>query len=144
MRRSANIGSVTRCPVFVTLMPLLLLSAACGVEFSEDESGTEFFKELTISGERRAGAPLTVSAFYEQFYPVDLDVSCELRQGNALIKPIGNQTVAAVPDGSPDATPVVGHVTFDFTVGAPGPYKVECLTPKDENNFIQEEIVVSE
>ena len=45
-------------------------------------------------------------------------------------------------DGGPEATPFPGAISFDFTVDEPGTYIVECLTEKDEDNFIHDEITV--
>jgi hypothetical protein len=122
------------------LLPLLV---ACGVDFTSPESGSEFFKSISIDGELRAGASLTVIANYEQYYPADVDVTCELRRDKSLLKTLGASTVPALAGGTPDSTPVPGHVAFDFTVDAPGSYRVECLTPKDEDNYISEEISVA-
>jgi hypothetical protein len=127
----------------LALIALSLAAAACGVDFSEDEPGTEFWQTITISGELRAGAPLQVTASYEQFYPADLEVQCEVRQEATLIKAIGAETIPALAAGTPESTPVAGHVTYDFTIDEPGAYTVECLTPKDEDNFINDEVEVA-
>ena len=129
------------------LLPLVLccaLFAACGVRFSSGDEGTEFFKSLTVTGPLKAGATLTGSVFYAQRNPIDVQVSCELRQGKQLVKPIGLQNVPALPGGGPEATPTSGRYTFDFTVDAPGTYKAECFTPADEDNFILRTFTVSQ
>jgi hypothetical protein len=120
-----------------------VLLVGCGVRFRDPESGTEFFSAIEVSGVRQAQSPLTVLVSYEQFYPVDVDLACELRQGKSLVKELGRGTVPALADGSPEATPFVGSLAYDFTVDAPGSYKVECLTPKDEDNFISQDVTIS-
>jgi hypothetical protein len=52
------------------------------------------------------------------------------------------QSVMPLENGGPGATPVPGSIAFDFTVDVPGTYIVECLTEKDEDNFIHDEITV--
>jgi hypothetical protein len=117
--------------------------AGCGVRYSDPEKGTEFYESMTVSGERRAGETLTVVATYTQTYPLEVESVCELRQDKQTLKEIGRTLVPLLPGGNPDATPTVGELRYEFTVDAPGVYKVECLTPKDEDNFIDEEITVS-
>ena len=51
--------------------------------------------------------------------------------------------VPPLPNGNPDATPFVGSLSYDFVPPAAGAYKIECLTPKDVDNFIDEKITVS-
>jgi hypothetical protein len=70
---------VNRIPPLVLALCAMLL-AACGVRFADATPGTEFFTDIEISGEMRAGAPLTVYVQYEQFYPVDVAFHCELRR----------------------------------------------------------------
>jgi len=133
----------------VNRLALLLLTcsavllAACGVRFVDADPGTEFFTDIDISGEMTVGAPLTVYVQYEQFYPVDLNFHCELRRKKELVKRLGEQNVVPLENGGPDQTPFPGAIAFDFTVDAPGTYIVECLTEKDEDNFIGDEITIS-
>jgi hypothetical protein len=128
---------------FALLAGLTVLFAACGVRFRDPEPGTEFFTDLAVSGDLKAQAPLAVSVQYEQFYPVEVEMVCELRQHKTTLKEIGRQLVQPLENGSPDATPVSGNATFDLTVDAPGQYTVECLTPKDEDNYISKKISVA-
>ena len=125
------------------LLTFAALSGACGVAFSESNEGTEFFKRIQVSGPGRAGATMTVLLDYEQYYPADVVVRCELRTESALVAEIGPPFVAPLlPFGSPDATPIAGAFSRDFVVEDPGTYRVECLTPQDEDNFIAEEIEI--
>ena len=129
--------------VTLLLAVTTVLLAGCGVRFRDPEPGTEFFTDLDITGDFRVQAPLTLTVAYEQYYPAEVEVVCELRQGNETLRELGRQLVPPLPDGDPDATPVAGHSSFDFTVDQPGTYDVECLTPKDEDNYISDEITVA-
>jgi len=119
------------------------LLAGCGVRFTDPPAGTEFFESLRISGEMKAGSPLTALVSYTQTYPVEVQVTCELRQNKQTLLQIGQNVVPALPDGNPDATPLVGSFSYDFTPPAPGAYKVECLTLQEEDNFITKTITIS-
>jgi hypothetical protein len=136
---------VKRAPAVVLLLSSVLLAvsgSACGVRFSDPEAGTEFFTSIDISGEMRAGKPLTVLVAYEQFYPVDVTFHCELRREKEIIKRIGEKVVVPLENGGPDKTPFPGVFAFDFTVDEPGTFIVECLTDRDEDNFIGDEIKI--
>jgi hypothetical protein len=125
---------------------LLILSCAflagCGVKLSDAPAGTEFFKSLTVTGDMRAGAPLTAAVGVAQHYEIDVAITCQLRQSKTVLKEIGSQTVPLLPAGGPKATPVATNYSFDFTVDAPGAYNVKCLTPSDEGNFIVKEFSI--
>jgi hypothetical protein len=128
--------------MLAALLLATLVLGGCGVDFSNGESGTEFFKSLKVTGTPTAGARLTLVFGYAQNNPVDVAVKCELRQGKTLVKEIATQTVAQLAGGGPKATPVAGTYAFDFIVDQPGAYKAECFTPADENNFIIHEFTV--
>ena len=132
--------TVSRAAVLIAAAALL---AGCGVRFTDPESRTEFFASLAVSGERKAGAPLTALVTYTQNYPAEVEITCELRQNKTTLLEIGKALVQPLADGNPDATPVVGSFSYDFTAPAPGTYKVECLTLKDEDNFIDEKFTIS-
>jgi hypothetical protein len=137
---------VKRAPAVVVVLSSVLLAlsgSACGVRFADAEPGTEFFTSIDISGEMHAGAPLTVLVGYEQFYPVDVTFHCELRREKEIIKRIGEKVVVPLENGGPDKTPFPGVFSFDFTVDEPGTYIVECLTERDEDNFIGDEIDIA-
>lgn len=131
-----------RSPRLLLLVIAGGLLAACGVRFSDASPGTEFFKSLTISGDMRAGAPLTAAVGIAQHYEIDVAIACQLRKGQTVLKEIGAEKVPLIPDGGPEATPVAVNYSFDFTVDAPGTYNVKCLTPSDENNFIIKQITI--
>lgn len=126
-----------------TLALCALLLAGCGVAFSDStQHSREVLQSLKVTGVMRAGSPLTASLTYQQNLPVDVPVHCELRKGTQLVKPIGDTTVAAYPDGSPKLTPFPGNISFDFTVDAPGTYKAECFNPADQDTAIIREFTV--
>lgn len=112
------------------------LVLGCGVSFSSAPKGTEFFKALAVTGPLDAGKPLTVAVSYQQAYPVNTIIKCEIRQGKSLVKDLGAQTAPAHPTGNPKATPFPGNFSFDAVLDEPGEYKAECFTPADEDNFI--------
>ena len=120
-----------------------LLLVGCGVRLRDPDPGTEFFSDIEIAGELRAQAPLTLTVGFEQYYPAEVELVCELRQNEQTLRELGRQTVQPLEGGDPDSTPTVGHATFDFTVEPAGTYVVECLTPKDEDNYIAKEIKIA-
>lgn len=128
--------------MLAALLLATLVLGGCGVDFSNGEPGTEFFKSLKVNGTPAAGAQLTMVVTYAQNNPVDVAVKCELRQGKNLVKEVGSQTVPQLVGGGPKVTPVAGTYSFDFTVDKPGTYKAECFTPADENNYIIREFTV--
>ncbi|MEX2247877.1 MAG: hypothetical protein WEC75_14475 [Dehalococcoidia bacterium] len=129
-------------PRLLALALSAALLAGCGVGFAGGPQGTEFFKSLTVTGHKQTGAPLTAAVTYEQNYPLDVPIQCELRRGKALIKLIGGATAPPYPDGTPEKTPFPGNFSFDFTVEEAGHYKVQCYTTADDDNFIEEEFDV--
>lgn len=127
----------------VAILIVALSIVACGVRYSDPEPGTEFFENIDITGDMEAGETLTVTVGITQTNPVEVVSVCELRQDKKTLFEIGRDTIAALPEGNPGATPVVSEHSHDFTVDEAGTYVVECLTPKDEDNFIAKEIKVS-
>ena len=119
-----------------------LAAAACGVQFASPIVDDEFFTGIEVSGELVTGAPLTVLFRYQTNYPTVVEVICELRQDDELVKEIGRITTPPMIYGTADATPMPGAFAFDFVVDAAGEYRVECLTPADEDNYVFEEIEV--
>jgi hypothetical protein len=124
------------------LATIAMLCAGCGVAFTQAKDERAFFDSLTITGQGIAGAPLTAALAYRTNYPLAVEVTCELRQGKRTLSVLGSETVPAVPGGAPKATPLPGNFSFDFTVDAPGSYKVQCYTPADEDNFIEKPFTV--
>lgn len=127
---------------FFPLLAVAAIAGACGVSFSAAPQGNDFFKSLDVTGSPNAGAPLTARLSVKQTYRTDIDVRCELRQEKNLVKPLHEDRAAPNPDGSPKATAVPEHFTFDFSVDRPGAYVVECFTPADEDNFIDEPLQI--
>jgi hypothetical protein len=127
------------------LLPLILATlvlGGCGISFSNGNSGKEFFTSLNVIGTPVTRSPLTMVVAYAQNNPIDVAVKCELRQGQNVVKEVGAETVPQLANGGPQATPVAGTYTFDFTVDEPGTYKAECYTPADENNYIIRQFTV--
>ena len=121
---------------------LCALFAGCGIAFSDASEANDFFVSLRVTGEKRVGAPLTAAVAYETIYPDPAEIICELRRGSETIRAIGRAEAPAVPGLTPDDDGVPGNFSFDFTVDAPGTYKVECYTAKEVANYIIEEFNV--
>lgn len=135
--------TVPRRLAFLVLMFVPLLSVGCGIAFGDAPQGNDFFTSLRVTGEKRAGAPLTAAVAYETIYPLQVEVLCELRQGTRTISEIGRGFAPAItPERHPDDEAVPGNFSIDFAVVAPGAYKVECYTVLDEANFIIEEFTI--
>jgi hypothetical protein len=128
--------------LFFPLLIGCLFLAGCGVRFRDPKPGNEFFKSATVSGDLRAGTTLTGSVNVAQRYGIDVAITCELRQGKTLIKSIGSEKIAALPNGTPKSTPVAANYSYEFTVDSPGAYKFECFTPSDQDNYIIREFTV--
>jgi hypothetical protein len=89
------------------------------------------------------GVPLTAAVAYETFYPTQIEIVCELRQGSETLRQVGSfQTPAAAANLTPEDAAVVGNFSIDFTIDTPGAYKIECYTPAEEANFIIDEFTV--
>ncbi len=126
----------------LALLGLALLTG-CGIEFSSAKVTDDFFTGLDVTGDMRAGARISMNLQYQQKYPMTVYMQCELRQGKELVKVIGTAQAPEHPQGSPDAEPFPGNFIFDFVVDQPGQYRVECLTPDDEDNYIIEKITIA-
>jgi hypothetical protein len=129
-----------------SLVLLVLLSciiAGCGITFAGPDEGNDFFTALDVTGDKTAGSPMTAAVAFETFYPVPVDIVCELRQEKSLIGQIGVGQAPAIPgDLTPDDDRVPGNFSFNFTLDEPGDFKVECYTRDDEANFIIEEFTI--
>jgi hypothetical protein len=123
-----------------TLLAVLL--SGCGISFDEEE-GTEFFVSLRVSGAMVPNATLTAAVAYEQYYPIEVTFRCELVRDAKLLREIGLDTVPSHPAGGPEATPFPGNISFDFSVDEPGAYEIECYTPDDEDNIIDESFTIA-
>ncbi len=119
-----------------------LLASACGVEFRPAPQGNEFFATLEVTGRMEPGAPLTASLQYETYYPVAVEVKCEIRTSKELVKEIGAFTAPALENGDPEATPIPGNFSFDFTIDDPGSYRAECYNPADDDSYIRDPFTI--
>lgn len=127
--------------ITLALLALALLTG-CGIEFRQSKVTDDFFTALDVTGDMRAGVPISLNVQYQQNYPQTVYITCELRQKKALVKVIGKAQTVPYKDGSPKVDPAPGNFVFDFSVDAPGTYRVECLTPDDEDNYIDDKIVI--
>ena len=118
------------------------LSAGCGIHFGSADEHTEPLAHLRVTGTRRAGEELQVELSYSQTLPVSVEVECRLKQGNEVVQRIGAGTVPANPEGSPEATPVAGSLSFPLRIDRAGEYTVVCLTLADESNYLSQTISI--
>ena len=148
-------------------LPLLLVVAAgCGISLSADEDESEIFRALSVEGELTAGGEVTLTLAFEQPYPVDVAVECDLlaaeERTRALVTPpaetpaaasrrpdtvllILAESLPANPQGGPvgEATPAPGTLERSFSLpDLPGRYRVECFTPAEPRNTIGQAISV--
>lgn len=125
----------------LALLGLAVLTG-CGIEFSSAKVTDDFFTDLDVSGDLRAGVRISANVQYQQNYPSAIFMQCELRQDKELVKVIGTAQAPPHPEGNPDADPFPGNFIFDFVVDEPGRYRVECLTPADEDNYVIDKITI--
>jgi len=119
--------------------------SGCGIAFGDAPAANDFFTTLEVTGDKTVGSPLTAAIAYETFYPAPVDILCELRRGSETLRAIGRgQAPAITPERTPDDDGVPGNFSADFTVDAPGTYKVECYTPQDDANYVVEEFSVGQ
>lgn len=141
---------------------LALVLIGCGITLGADEDESEIFSELTIEGDFTAGGLLTLTLEYEQPYPVDVAIVCDLlaaeERTQAIATPAEGETDAdrvlrilseslpANPVGGPvgEATPEAGTVQWSFFLPElPGRYRIACFTPADDRNQIGQRITVA-
>jgi len=131
-----------RLVLFCCAVATALLALACGI--GEDPKHQEPLSSMRVTGDRVVGREMTVELTYRQTYPVDVDVECDLLQNGEIIQKIGTGTIAGVPGARPDGTPTAGTITFPLTVDRAGDYRVQCLTPSDEENKLKTTITVAQ
>jgi hypothetical protein len=136
----------------------VLSFAGCGVSFSAEEEQSEIFTDLSISGDFTPRGQLILALRYQQRYPVEIQVVCEVledrsgpREERLLTRVLEQQLL---PTGSlsmgegtavplETITPVPGTFEQPFNgPDQPGRYEVECLTPADDNNDIEESFTI--
>ena len=146
------------------LAAFALIFAGCGITLSADEDESEMFRELTLEGDLIVGGALELKLAYEQPYPVDVAVECELRSAEEGTRPatpgpretpparpgrvllILTQQVPANPAGGAvgEATPEAGVIQGAFSLpDVAGRYRVVCFTPDDETNAIGQTIILA-
>ena len=128
-------------PILLFLGAIAALALGCGI--GSDTAYQEPLSKMRITGTRTVGQELRLELDYRQTYDVDVDVECDLKQGSEVIQQIGYGVVRANPGGRPDATPVVGTLTFPFRVEEAGSYLVVCFTTKDAENKLKAPLTVS-
>jgi len=123
----------------------------CGISLRAENSGSEIFQELVVEGEFIAGEPLTFTLTYEQPYPVEVAIACDLLERKPDtdvvrgLRRILRDTLPANPQGGPldEATPVADSLQHTFPAPErPGRYIVACFTKDDRENAIGEEITI--
>ena len=133
-------------PIRIAFLLLLLALPACGVSFRSNFEGTEVFKKVSISGDRVAGAELTLNVEVAQPYPVPLQVACYYEDPDKVTEDqknvafqeraplIGQAVLPANVGSNPQDKVETQTLTFKFKVDKPGDYFVACLTPAAAEN----------
>jgi hypothetical protein len=87
----------------------------CGVTFGSGGRGSEFFQQLSVTGDFATGGQLTLAVQYSQAYPVSLNVVCDLLDPD---KPTPTKTVeptrpniARLPTSTPTPPAIPGPAT---------------------------------
>jgi hypothetical protein len=126
----------------------VIFSTACGVSFGGgSDEGTEVFKSIRLTGERRAGAELTVTVGITRVYPVPVRLACFYETNEELTDDqykmtfeeraakIGETVLEPVPGRRPDDEDVPREeISFRFSVPEPGSYFLACNTPAAAEN----------
>lgn len=124
-------------------MPLI---AACGVEFRYTYEGTELFKGMAITGERRVGQEMAVHIEVSHVYPIPVRVACYISSEKTLSRDqkqvafeerarlLGEKTLPAFVGRTPAEDGPTEVLSYAFIVEEPGEYLVACLTPGAAEN----------
>jgi hypothetical protein len=91
--------------IFLSLLlgALAPVIVACGISWSEGETETEVFKEITVVGTPGPGAQLVIEVDYQQPYSANLEVQCDLLD---TLKRTPTPLPTEDPAGTPTPTPV--------------------------------------
>jgi hypothetical protein len=76
----------------------------CGVTTGSNSRGSEFFKELSVTGDMHTGGQLTLDLRYSQVYPVSLNVVCEVLDPMKPT-PTPSPSPTKLPNNLPTPTP---------------------------------------
>jgi hypothetical protein len=133
--------------------------AGCGVSFSAEDEQSEIFADVLVEGDFSPGGQLTLTLRYQQPYPAQIDVACDLledrsgRRADRLVARVLEQQILPtqglpVGEGTPqpleEITPVPGSFEQPFNAPVePGRYEVECLTPVDDNNKLSRSFTIA-
>ncbi len=129
--------------LILVLFAGLLGVAAAGCGIGTDAKYQQPLAAMHVIGTPAAGQPLQVELDYQQTYPVDIDVECDLDQNSEVMQTIGTDIVPGSPQARPDATPIPGKFTFPFQVQSAGDYQVVCFTPADVENKLKSSLSVA-
>jgi hypothetical protein len=116
-----------------------LVLAACGISLSAEEDGTEIFRHLTVEGDFRPAAALSLTLEYSRQYEVAVDVECYLRDlDTSTPTPVSTATTIPVPG----MTPAPGQVSIFRPRPTPGNRVLlilsESLPPNPEGGPVGE------
>lgn len=89
--------------VFAVSGILALTGAACGIDYGTASEETEVFKKLTVTGDFTPGSLLTMTLDWEQPYPADVEIRCQVLFENA--QPTATPEGSPVPPGVAQRTP---------------------------------------
>jgi len=93
--------------VFAVSGILALTGAACGIDYGTASEETELFKQLTVTGDFTPGSLLTMRLDWEQPYPIDVEIRCDVLSEYAqpTATPEGSPVPPDVAERTPTPTP---------------------------------------
>ena len=137
-----------------------LLLVGCGITLGADDEESEIFRDLALKGDLIAGGSTTLTLNYEQPYPVDVPIVCDLLAAEERTQPVAtpaegvdarrvlrilSESLPANAEGGPvgEATPEAGAVEQLFVLpDVAGRYRLRCFTPAAERNKIERLITI--
>jgi hypothetical protein len=137
---------VSRTPAFLLLL-LLAFVPACGISLDSDKTGSDFFEDVNLTGERFVNRQLTIEVEVSNRYTVPVRIACYYEKPNELSEDeeevafeerarlIGERVLQPV-EGAGEDEPFEQTLRFNFSLPEAGKYNAACLTPAAPENAI--------
>ena len=109
-------------------------------------TGTELFRDVDLSGDRRVGSEHTLTLKLTNGYPVPIRVACLYENSARLTSDqekvgfeeramlIGETVLPGTAGLRPDTETIPLELTYRFTPEEPGTYFLSCMTPLAPEN----------
>jgi hypothetical protein len=125
--------------VFAISGILALTGVACGIDYGTASEETELLKKLTVSGEFTTGSLLTMTLDWEQPYPANVEIRCQVVSefDQPAATPEGSPVPPDVAARTPTPTPLIPRVRptpKNFVQDIPG----DTLLSNDEGGPVDE------